>query len=75
MQKLDPVGIGARNLQECLSIQLGELDVTPMDRELSLRMINEFFDDFKHKHYEKLAKELNVRLEKINELFEIIQPA
>jgi RNA polymerase sigma-54 factor len=35
-------------------------------------MINDYFDDFKHKHYEKLSKELGVPLEKINELFEII---
>jgi len=72
VQKLDPVGIGARNLQECLSVQLEELDIDENDRTLCLKMINDYFDDFKHKHYEKLAKALNVPLEKVNELFEII---
>ncbi len=72
VQKLDPVGIASRNLQECLSIQLDELDINDEDRVLCLKMINDYFDEFKHKHFEKLAKLLDVKLEKINELFEII---
>ncbi|MFI5212171.1 MAG: RNA polymerase factor sigma-54 [Ignavibacteria bacterium] len=72
VQKLDPVGIAARNLQECLSIQLEELFIDDNDRSLCLKMINEYFDDFRHKHFEKLAKLLNVPLAKVNELFEII---
>jgi RNA polymerase sigma-54 factor len=72
IQKFDPIGIAARNLQECLTVQLGELKIDENDRKLCLLMINENFDDFKLKHYEKLSRNLNVPLEKINELFEII---
>lgn len=74
VQNLDPPGIAARNLQECLSIQLKDLSngLDDNDRELCLKMINEHFEEFKLKHFEKLAKLLNVNLEKINELFEII---
>lgn len=72
VQKLDPIGIASRNLQECLSIQLDELDINDEDRVLCLRMINDYFDEFRHKHFEKLAKSLDVNLEKVNELFEII---
>lgn len=74
VQRLDPVGIAARDLKECLTIQLNEPgnDLNSIDRELTLKMINEYFDEFKHKHFEKLSKLLNVRLEKINELFEIV---
>ena len=74
VQRLDPVGIAARDLQECLTIQLNEAgnDLNDIDRELTLKMINEYFDEFKHKHFEKLSKLLNVRLEKISELFEIV---
>lgn len=72
VQKLDPVGIASRNLQECLSIQLEELDINDEDRVLCLKMINDYFDEFSHKHYEKLAKLLNADMAKINELFEII---
>lgn len=72
VQKLDPPGIAARNLQECLSIQLEEADISDEDRGLCLIMINDYFDEFSHKHFEKLSKLLNVSLEKINGLFEII---
>lgn len=74
VQNLDPPGIAARNLQECLSIQLNDRsnDLTDNDRDLCLRMINDYFEEFKLKHFEKLSKLLNVKLVKINELFEII---
>jgi len=74
VQNLDPPGIAARDLQECLSIQLNDRsnDLTDNDRDLCLRMINDHFEEFKLKHFEKLSKLLNVKLVKINELFEII---
>ncbi len=72
VQRLDPPGIAARDLKECLSIQLNELKIDEPDRELSLKMINEYFDEFKLKHFEKLAKLLEVSVGKIDELFEII---
>lgn len=73
IQKLDPPGIAARSLAECLSIQLNELPIDSGDRELCLKMINGHFEDFRQKHFEKLAKDLGTGLDKINELFEIIQ--
>ncbi len=72
IQKFDPIGIAARNLQECLTVQLEELAIGEEDRKLCLLMINEHFEDFKLKRYERLSKNLNVSLEKINELFGII---
>ncbi len=74
VQNLDPPGIAARNLQECLSIQLNDRSngLTDNDRDLCLRMINDHFEEFKLKHFEKLSKLLNVKLVKISELFEII---
>jgi len=72
IQKLDPIGIASRNLQECLSVQIEELDVDTKFKQLAIKMINDCFDEFTHKHFEKLSKLLNVPLEKVNELFEII---
>ena len=72
IQKFDPPGIAARNLQECLTVQLEELDINEEDKILCIRLINENFDDFKLKHFEKLAKNLDISLQKVNELFEII---
>ncbi len=73
IQKFDPIGIAARNLQECLSVQLEELDIDEEEKKLCLLLINDNFEDFKLKHFEKLAKNLGVTLEKVSELFEIIQ--
>ena len=73
IQKFDPIGIGSRNLQECLSVQVEELDVDDETKSLLLKLVNEYFDEFKSRHYEKLTKLLKVPIERINELFEIIQ--
>jgi len=60
IQQFDPPGIGARNLQECLLIQLYQ-EETPND--LVIKMIRDHFDDFKNMRYERLAKDLMVDLE------------
>lgn len=62
IQRFDPVGIGARNLQECLLVQL--LEERPHN-EAAIRIIRDHFDDFKNKRYEKLAKDLGLDLEQI----------
>lgn len=69
IQHFDPVGIGARNLQECLLIQLEER--TPRD-ELAIRMLKECFDDFSNKRYEKIAKKLNISLEEVKRILEVV---
>jgi RNA polymerase sigma-54 factor len=72
IQKFDPIGLGSRNLQECLTVQIEELDIDEETKTLCLKMINEYFDEFKSKHFEKLSRFLKIPLEKVNELFEII---
>lgn len=69
VQRFDPVGIGARNLQECLLVQL--LEQQPPN-ELAIKIIHDFFDDFKNKRFEKLAKQLEVNLEAVKEIIEHI---
>lgn len=69
IQAFDPPGIGARNLQECLLIQL--LDQNPR-HELAIRMIRDHFDDFKNKRFEKLIKQLEVPLDTIKETLQHI---
>jgi RNA polymerase sigma-54 factor len=72
IQRLDPVGTASRNLQECLSVQLEEMNIDSKDKVMLLKIVNEYFDEFSHKHFEKLSKLLNVPLEKVNDLMEII---
>ncbi len=69
IQRFDPVGIGARNLQECLLIQLYEKE--PRD-ELAIRMLQECFDDFTNKRFEKIAKKLNISLAEVKRIIGLV---
>ena len=59
VQQLDPPGVGARNLQECLLIQLQRKEQTP-DTERAANMIENAFDQFTKKHYQKLLKKFDI---------------
>ncbi|MEE9372791.1 MAG: RNA polymerase factor sigma-54 [Saprospiraceae bacterium] len=64
VQKMDPVGIGARDLQECLLLQLNQkLESTAegegrKEKVLAKRILTNYFDEFSKKHYNKLQKSL-----------------
>ena len=63
VQQLDPPGIAARDLQECLLIQLQRLqEDNPFhkDYNLSITIVKDFFEEFTKKHYDKIAKKLEV---------------
>lgn len=59
VHQLDPAGVGARNLQECLSIQLHRKDKT-VDTELATEIIDDAFDQFTKKHYKKLLHKFSI---------------
>lgn len=59
IQKLDPVGVGARNLQECLLIQL-ENKTQTKSIELAEKLIFESFDAFTKKHYSRLLAKYDI---------------
>ncbi len=65
IQKFDPPGIGARNLQECLLIQLYQQK--PL-YELAIIAIRDFFEDFKNKRFERLAKQLEIDLDEVKDV-------
>ncbi len=56
VQELDPPGIGARNLQECLLIQLRRQDDRTRDIENAELILERNFDEFTRKHYDKILK-------------------
>ncbi|HKL34398.1 MAG TPA: RNA polymerase factor sigma-54 [Tangfeifania sp.] len=58
IQRLDPPGIGARNLRECLLLQLDRKKNG--SHELARSIIKDYFDEFTRKHYEKIKKKLNL---------------
>lgn len=59
VQQLEPVGVGARDLQECLLIQLNSKKKN-LNIELALKIIDKAFDQFTKKHYKKLLQKFNV---------------
>ncbi|MDR0348876.1 MAG: RNA polymerase factor sigma-54 [Tannerella sp.] len=67
IQDFDPAGVGARDLQECLLLQLEKKEPTDCTNE-AIQMLANYFDAFVKKHYEKIQKGLNIneaRLKKI----------
>jgi RNA polymerase sigma-54 factor len=62
--EFEPVGIGAKDLQECLRLQLDRKKYTEA-RALALRIVNEQMEEFSKKHYSKIAKHFNLSEEQI----------
>ncbi|SFC78405.1 RNA polymerase, sigma 54 subunit, RpoN/SigL [Algibacter lectus] len=72
VHQLDPAGVGARNLQECLSIQLHRKDKTP-DTELAIDIIDSAFNQFTKKHYKKLLQKFNITEEQLKDAIKEIE--
>lgn len=70
IQGLDPNGVGARSLQECLLLQLRAL---PHRNELAETIIEHHFTLFAEKSWKEIAKDLNVKLFEIQQIFDLIQ--
>jgi RNA polymerase sigma-54 factor len=60
IQEFDPAGIGARNLQECLLLQLERKDPEDPLNRLAYNVIDFCFNEFSKKHYDKIARKLHV---------------
>ncbi|MFP5112690.1 RNA polymerase factor sigma-54 [Bacillaceae bacterium C204] len=70
IQTLEPAGIGARNLQECLLMQIYYLDP---NNELAQKIVSEYFIPFAEKKWKPIAKELKITLKDIQDIFDQIQ--
>ncbi|HRH65993.1 MAG TPA: RNA polymerase sigma-54 factor, partial [Bacteroidia bacterium] len=60
IQSLDPPGIGARSLQECLLLQLARKDASRTSVQLAIRILSSHFEEFSKKHYDKIARDLEI---------------
>lgn len=69
----DPKGIAAKNLQDCLCLQVKRSELKDNTIELCCSVIKNHFDDLKQRRYEKISSELNVELSEVKEVIEIIQ--
>jgi RNA polymerase sigma-54 factor len=83
IQRFDPPGVAARDLQECLSIQLhqklelieeGEhVEGFPEEElRLAIKVIDDFFEEFTKKHYQKLVRALNITEDDLKAAIDVI---
>lgn len=72
VQQMDPPGIGARGLQECLLIQLRQKRPHTKNQELALNILENFFDEFTKKHYSKVLKRLEINDDELKEAIDEI---
>lgn len=70
IQELEPAGVGARSLKECLLLQVKRLDEP---NELAEKILMDHFTLFAEKKWKQLAKELNVTLREIQAVFDLVQ--
>jgi RNA polymerase sigma-54 factor len=60
IQQFDPPGVGARNLQECLLLQLQRHKNERKEVEMAIDVLSLYFDEFTKKHYDKIQRGLNL---------------
>jgi RNA polymerase sigma-54 factor len=74
IQDFDPTGVGARDLQECLLLQIDTRDQRIPEIALARKILKYYFDEFTKKHYEKIVTRLNITEEQLREsLAEILK--
>ena len=69
IQTFDPTGVGARNLKECLSIQLNAKNIT---NGLAATVVREHLDDWKHRRFGQIALALNASTEEMRAVEEVL---
>lgn len=70
LQACEPAGIGARDLRECLMLQLA--DGATIERRLARSIVKQFLDEFVHRRTMRIARHYKVMPEVVDRAFEII---
>ncbi len=72
IQSLDPAGVGARNLQECLLIQLLRKENQTDAVKLAYKIVDNHFDAFTKKHYDRIISKLKTTTEDLKDALDVI---
>lgn len=72
IQSLEPAGVGARNLQECLSIQLHRSEDQSADTKNAIKIVDNHFELFSKKHYNKIEQKLKISEAELSAAIDII---
>ena len=73
IQKLEPAGVGSRNIEECLIIQINKKQELNSIEKLALNIIKDDFNNFKNKHFEKIYSKYKNDKSEIIEAFNYIK--
>lgn len=68
IQSFDPAGTGARNLQECLLLQLERKQPQTREIHFAIEVVKKYMDEFSKKHYEKIARKLELEEEELKDV-------
>jgi len=72
IQQFDPPGVAARDLQECLLLQLNRMQDEGKNVTTAIKAISKYFDEFTKKHYEKIQRGLDLNDEQLKEVMQQI---
>jgi RNA polymerase sigma-54 factor len=72
VQELDPAGVGARDLRECLLLQLKREHDGDITRFTAKKIVENHFDEFIKKHYDKILLKLEIEEEDLKEAIDVI---
>ena len=72
IQHFDPPGVAARDLQECLLLQLQRQKNEGKDVDTAMIAIRKYFDEFTKKHYEKIQRGLNIDEDQLKKVMQQI---
>ncbi len=73
IQRLEPVGVAARDLQECLLVQLDMLPEEVPGRDVAMDMLTRAYKAFTMKHYDQIMRRLGVDGQDLKDAFELVQ--
>ncbi|MDZ7765798.1 MAG: RNA polymerase factor sigma-54 [Melioribacteraceae bacterium] len=72
IQSLEPVGVGARDLRECLILQLHNLSFDPYYSYLAEKLLTDHYKEFVNKRFDLIAKEMNLNRETFRSVLDLI---
>lgn len=72
IQHLDPVGVGARNVRECLLIQLGRMNCKRPDVKMAIRLLEHHFTDLHNRNMDKIKCHLKIDDEELKIVLQLI---
>jgi RNA polymerase sigma-54 factor len=73
LQAQEPIGIGARNLRECLSIQIAHLEERGMSRPHAREIVTQFLTELGEHKFGRIAHELRISQQEVSEVWEFVK--